>query len=715
MKTSIRILIFTILILSGLAYYYWDLGTYLSLSYLKSTHGQMLMIVDQQFITASLIYFIIYVVTATLSLPGAAVLTLAGGALFGIVNGTILVSIASTIGATFAFLFSRYLFREHVKSKFKTQYEKVNAEVERQGGFYLFSLRLIPAFPFFIVNLLLGLTKMRVGLYFIISQIGMLPGTIVYVNAGTHLGAIEAMTDIVKPQILFSFVLLGVFPFIAKSFVNIYLKNRKLWSFMKPKKFDYNVVVIGAGSAGLVTSYIASAVKAKVALIERHKMGGDCLNTGCVPSKALIKSATIAKEISKSKDFGVEVEGIKVNFKAVMSRVHDVISEVAPHDSVERYTSLGVECIKGDAQIISPYEVKVGGRTLLTKSIVVATGASPFVPKIEGIEKISYLTSDSIWGLKELPKRFLVLGGGPIGCELAQSFSRLGSKVTIVEMSERLMGREDQDVSKFVEQVFAHDGLDVKTSHKALRFIIREGVPHLVCEFKGQEIEIPFDQVLIALGRRANTTGFGAENIGLEISKRGTFVADEYLRSTNYPNIYFCGDVVGPYQFTHTAAHQAWYASVNALFAPFKKFKVDYRVIPWCTFVDPEVARVGINELEAKELGVDYRVTRYEISDLDRAIADGSAHGFIKVITPKKGGKILGVTIVGKHAGDIIAEYVLAMKKGLGLSDILSNIHIYPTMAEANKYVAGVWKRETAPTKILALLEKFHTWRRNQK
>ena len=481
--------------------------------------------------------------------------------------------------------------------------------------------------------------------------------------------------------------------------------------YKKPKKFDYNLIAIGAGSAGLVTTYIGSAIKAKVALIEKHKMGGDCLNTGCVPSKALIRSAKLLHEASNSKKYGVEKCEAQFSFSDVMERVQNVINKIEPHDSVERYTGLGVDCIQGEARIVSPWEIEVNGKRLTTRSIVLATGARPLVPKIPGLENIEYLTSDNVWNLRELPKRLLVLGGGPIGCELTQCFARFGLQVTQVEMAPRLLPREDADAANEVTRQFMQEGITVAVAHKALRIEKDADADVLVCEHDGKEVRFIFDKILLALGRVANTDGFGLQELGVSLNRNGTIEANE-LMQTNYPNIYVCGDATGPYQFTHVSAHQAWYASVNALLAPFWSFKADYRVIPWATFTDPEVARVGLSEDEAKQKNIAVEVTRYGIDDLDRAIADGNDHGFVKVLTIPGKDKILGATIVGAHAGDLLAEFVLAMKWNIGLNKLLGTIHIYPTMAEANKYVAGNWKRAHAPQTALRLAEKFFTWLR---
>jgi len=657
------------------------------------------------------IYFLIYVLATGLSLPGATVLTLAGGMLFGFWIGTVIVSFASTVGATLAFLASRFLFKDFVERRFGDRLQSINAGVKKEGAFYLFTLRLVPVFPFFLINLVMGLTSIKTATYFFVSQLGMLAGTAVYVNAGTELAEITSLRGILSPGLLISFALIGVLPFVSKSVIGFIKSRKHLKNFKRPSKFDYNMIVIGGGSAGLVSSYIAAAVKAKVALIEKHKMGGDCLNTGCVPSKALIRSAKILSYFKRAEEFGLDRHNPTFDFSKVMERVQNVIKDIEPHDSVERYAGLGVDCIIGAAKIKSPYEVEVNGKVLTTKNIVVATGASPLVPSIPGLSEISFLTSDNIWNIRELPERLIVLGGGPIGCELAQSFARFGSKVTLVEMSSRILSREDEMVSQHVSDKFSKENISVRTGHKALRVDSAKKI--LVCEFEGREVEIPFDEILVALGRKANVTGFGLEKLNIEISNRGTVVADDYMRTTNYPNIFVCGDVTGPYQFTHTAAHQAWYVAVNALFSPFKTYKVDYRVIPWCTFTDPEVARVGLNEIEAKEKGISYEISHYGIDDLDRAIAESEAHGFVRVLTKLGSDKILGVTIVGDHAGDIISEFVTAMKHGLGLNKILGTIHIYPTFAEANKYVAGVWKKQNAPQIALKWLSRFHSWRRN--
>lgn len=476
-------------------------------------------------------------------------------------------------------------------------------------------------------------------------------------------------------------------------------------------KFDYNFIAVGGGSAGLVVSLIGAVVKAKVALIEKHKMGGDCLNTGCVPSKSLIRSAQVAKTLQQHASYGLEEVQYSVNFAQVMERIQKIIRKIEPRDSVTRYRALGVACYQGEAKILSPHEVRVNAHTLTTRSIVVATGARPFLPPIPGIDGIDYLHSENLWEIREQPKRLLVIGGGPIGCELAQAFCRLGSQVALMDRLHTILPKEDPDIVKFVMEAFEEDGIEIFTGVH-LKEIRSSAKGHqVVYERDGTEEIWDFDRVLVATGRKANTTGLGLEEVGVELHSNGSIKVDAYLR-TNIANIYACGDVAGPYQFTHMAAHQAWYSAVNALLRPFKKFKVDYSVVPWCTYTDPEVARVGLSETEACEQGIPYEVTTYNLGELDRAIAEGADFGVVKVITPPRKDQILGATICGHHAGDLLAEFVLAMKYGLGLNKILGTIHPYPTFSEATKHVAGEWRKAHVPIALLKWVEKFHDFRR---
>ena len=704
-----------------------DLGRYLSLDYLKSSQSAFEALYAQRPWQVIGAYFVIYVVATALSFPGAVILTLAGGALFGLGWGTLIVSFASSVGATLAFLAARFVLRDSIEARFGNNLGEFNKGIEKEGAFYLFTLRLVPLVPFFVINLLMGLTKMKALTFYAVSQLGMLAGTAVYVNAGTQLAQLDSLKGILSPGLLGSFVLLGVFPLLARKVIQA-IQSRQVyarWRHVKPARFDRNLIVIGAGAGGLVSAYIAAAVKAKVTLVEVHKMGGDCLNYGCVPSKALIKSATLAHQMRHAERYGLNsVVGNEnggqslFSFKKVMQRVHDIIATIEPHDSVARYTALGVEVLQGYAKIINPWTVEIAlndGTTqrLTTRNIIIAAGARPFVPPLPGLSDVGYVTSDTLWDefaqLEAIPKRLVVLGGGPIGCELAQAFQRLGAQVTQIEMGPRILAREDEDVSTLATAALQADGVRVLTGHKALRCEKVDTAKTLVVEHAGQEIRIEFDALLCAVGRVARLTGYGLEELGIDTQR--TVPTNEYLQ-TLYPNIFAAGDVAGPYQLTHVAAHQAWYAAVNALFGDFKRFKADYSVIPWATFISPEVARVGLNEQEAQEKKIAFEVTRYGIDDLDRAIADSEAHGFVKVLTVPGKDTILGVTIVGAHAGDLLAEYVLAMKHGLGLNKILGTIHIYPTMSEANKYAAGEWKRAHQPKKLLEWVAKYHSWKR---
>jgi pyruvate/2-oxoglutarate dehydrogenase complex dihydrolipoamide dehydrogenase (E3) component/uncharacterized membrane protein YdjX (TVP38/TMEM64 family) len=703
-----------VLVLAVAAFFALGLGRYLSLEFIKSQQGQLEAWRAAHPLMAALTFFGIYIGVTALSLPGATILTLAAGAIFGLGWGSLITSFAASIGATLAFLISRAVLRDWVQARFGDRLAAINDGVRKDGAFYLFTLRVVPLFPFFLINLAMGLTHIRVLTFYWVSQLGMLMGTLVYVNAGTQLARIDKLSDVASPGVLASLALLGLFPLIAKKGMDLFRARQATRRWKKPSRFDRNLVVIGAGSAGLVTAYIAAAVKAKVTLVEKDRLGGDCLYTGCVPSKALIRSARFLSLVKRAPEFGMRSAHAEFDFAEAMERVQRVVQAIAPHDSFERYTALGVDVMMGSARIVSPWEVEVthaDGRVqiLSTRSIVIATGAHPFVPPIPGIEQVEVLTSENVWKLRQRPERLVVLGGGPIGSELAQTFARLGSQVTQVEMAPRLLMREDVDASDLVTARFRAEGIDVRLGHTARRIEVVGGEKVLIAEHEQREVRIPFDALLVAVGRNANLKGFGLEEMGIATGR--TVEVNAFLQ-TNFPNIYAAGDVAGPYQFTHTAAHQAWYAAVNALFDPFKKFRADYRVIPWATFVDPEVARVGLNELEAKEKGVACEVTVYHLDDLDRAIADGETQGFVKVLTVPGKDTILGATIVGEHAGDLLAEFVLAMKHGIGLNKILGTIHTYPTLAEASKYVAGNWKRAHAPQSLLAWVERFHAWRR---
>lgn len=713
---SLRKLLFVAIIAALIAsVFIFDLTQYLTLEQLKQQRTELSNLFAEQPLLMFGGYFALYVLCTALSIPGATILTLGAGAIFGLAWGLLLASFASSVGALLAFLSARWLLHDWVQERFRQRLKTINEGVQRDGAFYLLSLRLVPLFPFFVINLVMGLTKIKTWTYYWVSQVGMLLATAVYVNAGTQLAEVESLGDVLSADLLGALVLLGLVPLIAKLILTLLKKRRAYQGYSKPSSFDNNLIVIGAGSAGLVSAYIAAAVKAKVTLIEKHEMGGDCLNTGCVPSKALLHVAKSIRQTRDAQRLGVQTTIESIDFARVMDEVQKVIQHIAPHDSVERYTELGVDVIKGEATLISPWHVKVrtdaGEQTLSSRSIIIASGARPLVPPFDGLEQVDYLTSDNLWQLRRLPERLLVLGGGPIGCELAQAFQLLGSQVTLVEMGARVLSNEDTDTSALLQKQLREDGVDLRLNHRAEEFVVDEsGQAKLVTKHENETVELAFDRVLIALGRQANTQGFGLEELGVEVDK--TIQVNQLLQ-TNFPNIYACGDVAGPYQFTHVASHQAWYAAVNALFDPFKTFRADYSVIPWVTYTTPEIANVGLTEQAAEQQNVAYEVVEYDISDMDRAIADQQDYGRIKVLTEPGKDKILGVNIVGAQAGELLAEYVLAMKQGIGLNKILGTIHSYPTMSEANKYVAGQWKQAHKPEKLLNWVAKFHRWRRN--
>src|SRR5260221_313617 len=592
-SVATRLLVLLLIAAALVAFFASGAHRYFSFENLKAQQASLEASYHAHPVKVAAVFFLLYVTVTSLSVPGAAVLTLVAGAIFGLLVGALLVSFASALGATIAFLASRFVLRDWVRARYATQLQRIDRGVAKEGALYLFTLRLIPAVPYFLINLAMGLTAMRPWTFYWVSQLGMLAATLVYANAGTQLAAIDSPSRILSPGVIGALVLLGLFPLVAKKLLDAVKARRVYARWPRPRRFERNLIVIGGGSAGPVSAYLAA-------------------------------------------------------------------------------------------------------------------GARPLVPPLPGIERARVLTSDTVWELRELPQRLVVLGGGPIGCELAQAFARFGARVTQVEMLGRLLAREDPDVSQLVRAQFAAEGIDVRTAHRALR--IDDGST-LVCEHKGAEVRLEFDALLCALGRVPNTAGYGLEELGIAVTKARTVDTDDYLQ-TLYPNIYACGDVAGPYQFTHTASHQAWYASVNALFAPFKRFRADYSVIPWATFTDPEVARVGLNETEANERGVAHEVTVFDMHELDRAIADEVAQGMVKVLTVPGKDRILGATLVGEHAGDLIVEFITAMKYGIGLNKILGTIHIYPTLAEASKYAAGAWKRAHAPQGVLKNLERVHAWRR---
>ena len=701
--------LFLVLIIGTILFFIvrYGLSDYLSLEYIRGNLDSLKGAHSDAPILASILYFGVYVLTASFALPAAAALTLLGGAVFDPITAFLLTSFASTLGATLCFWASRYLLRDRTRKMFGPKLKTIDHGIRTQGAAYLLGLRLIPLFPFFLVNAAMGLTPIATATFWWASQIGMIPGTILYVNAGVQLSQIHSPKDVLSPAVVASLVLLGLFAPVTKRILEKLKAGRLYRRFKRPLAYDYNMVVIGGGAAGLVTAYIASLVKAKVALIERDKMGGDCLNTGCVPSKALIKSASILAAAKNSHHYGIKSMAVDFDFAEVMERTQRVVRTIAPHDSRERYTSLGVDCLSATATILSPWEVDVGGQKITTRSIVIATGGRPFVPPIPGIENADILTSDTLWNLRQLPPRLIVLGGGAIGLEMAQCFARFGSRVTLVEAGGRIAPRQDEDASGVLADKLRREGVVVLTGHRAKEF--RQNV--LVCESGSEDVELPFDKVLVAVGRRADTEELCSDDMDIKLRSDGAIEADEYLR-TNYPNIFVCGDATGPFQLTHAASHQAWYAALNGLFGGWKKWRVDYSVIPQVIYTDPEIASVGLDEESARSGGIAYEVYRYDLGGLDRAVADGETEGFVKVLVDPGTDRLLGACTVGSRAGETIMEFVSAMKHGYGLGKILGTIHPYPTMGEANKFVAGIYKGAHKPEGLLRWAEKYHRFLR---
>lgn len=707
-----RIIVFLLVIAAVLFALLWlDLNQLLTLSQLKQQQLDLQQFVDQNPIRTSIIYFLCYVGMATLAIPGALIMTLTGGALFGLMNGVLLVSFASSLGALLAFWIARFLLHDYVQTKYHARLTTINEQIKQQGNSYLLFLRLVPAFPFFLVNILLGLTPIRATSYYLITQIGMLPATLVYVHAGTELAKISDLDGILSWPLLLAFTLLGLLPFISRGIVKLVANHRLYNQWDKPKVFDYHTIVIGAGAAGLVSAYTSATLQAKVALIEPNSMGGDCLNTGCVPSKSILRSAKFVADLHRHEEFGITDANLRLQFPDIMHRVRSKVAAIAPKDSRQRYAELGVDCYQASAHLISPWQVELSDsetKKLTAKNIIIASGAHPAVPNIKGIDKIDYLTSDSVWNLETAPTQLLIIGAGPIGCELGLAFSRLGSQVTLVNNHSRILPNEDQQAAQLLQEKLEQAGLNIVNNFVADEFTQAGDYYHLSGKQHAEDKQLSCSHVLVAVGRKANTTALQALDIKLNSS--GQVITNHYMQ-TNYPNIYACGDVTSPLQFTHSASHQAWHAAFNALFRPIKQFKCDLDNIPRALYTDPEIASLGLTEQQASEQGIQYEVTLLGMDDVDRAVIDSASDGFIKVITATDSDKILGVCIVGEHASELIAEFVLAKTHGLGLNKILQTVHLYPTHSEVNRAVAGQWRRRQFSQGKQKLLRKIQMWR----
>ena len=702
------ILLVTIIITVVISFAVFDIGTLLTLGELKEKQAQLQALVDANPFISVMLFFLGYIIATGISIPGALIFTLAGGALFGLLLGTIIISFASSIGALFAFLITRYFLHDFVQNRYSDQFKVINQKIDEEGIYYLLFLRLVPVFPFVLINLTMALTAIRPLTYYWVSQLGMLPATIVYVNAGTQLAKISSADDILSPSVILALVLLGTFPLLSKFIINMLHRQRIYKEYSKPEQFDFNTIVIGGGAAGLVAAYTTRTLQGKVALIEHASMGGDCLNTGCVPSKSILRSANYITGIKNYRALGLSKASYEFEFRDIIHRVHEKISAIEPKDSVNRYTQLGVQCEQGEASLVSPWEVSVDNKILSARNIIIATGAQPSVPDIKGLAEIPYYTTENIWSLDNLPRHLLIIGAGVIGCELGQAFARLGSQVTMVNHASAILSNEDKDAARLVEDALKNDGIQLYHDFVIQDVSGQQDNYAITGLYKGQETRLGFSHMLIATGRKASLTGM--TNIGLKTDEHGRLVINDYLQ-TNIPNIYACGDVASATQYTHSASHQAWYAAFNALFHPFKKFRCSLDNMPRAVFTDPEIAEIGISEHLAVRQGIPHQVTTFPMDEIDRAITDNTTSGFIKVITADNSDKILGVSIVSEHASELIAEFVLAKTHGLGLNKILQTIHIYPTRSEINRMVAGKWRRSRISARTISLLKKYQAWR----
>lgn len=471
----------------------------------------------------------------------------------------------------------------------------------------------------------------------------------------------------------------------------------------------YNLVVIGGGSAGLVAAVGAAGLGAKVALLERNLLGGDCLNVGCVPSKTLLRSAKVLGEIASAHHFGVGVESMRVDFRRVMERVHHVRAEISEHDSVHRLSKLGIDVFLGEAHFVGPHAITIDDQTLTFSKAVIATGSRPAVPPIPGLRETGYLTNETVWDLVDLPPRLAIIGAGPIGAELAQAFRRFGSEVAVFDVIPRLLGREDEDAAEVLRRTFEREGIALSLGSEILQVARREHAKELVYKQNGETHTLLVDEILVAAGRLPNLEGLHLEAANVAYHKRGVEV-DDTLRTTN-PNIYAAGDVASRFQFTHVADATARMVLQNALF-PGPKKRLSDLIIPWVTYTDPEVAHVGMYEWEAEKAGIPVQTFVHAFADTDRGRADGEQEGFVKVHVKKGTDKMIGATIVGRHAGELISEITVAMSGRLGLRHLAAVIHPYPTEAEAIRKVADAYNRTRLTPTIAKFLKCWFNWQR---
>ncbi len=708
--TASRLLLLGILAAAVAAFFTLDLGQYLTLESIKANSGALHAKVQAYPWWSRSLFFIVYALLTALSFPGTVVLTLLAGALFGLLEGTLLVSLASNFGAVAAMLISRFLLRDWIQRRFGKQIAGINRGLARDGAFYLVSLRLIPIVPFVLLNPALGLTRVGLWTFWWTTQLGMLPGHAIYVNAGRQLVRIDSLSGILSPGMITTLVLLAVFPLVATRLLTSYKARLAYRGWRRPKHFERNLVVVGGGTGGLATARIAASLCARVSLLERERLGGVAMHEGGVPARALRRQANRLHGLRSDPRVASSLD-VAGGFSQAMDDMQRLTRAAMKSASSEHYARLGVEVIMAEGRLSSPWTVEAGGRSLSSRAIVIATGSRPCVPPIAGLEAIEPLTCDNLWDLREPPGRLLVLGGGAGACEFAQSFQRLGCQVTLVSERETLLEQEDPEAAGVVLAALRADGVELQLGLAPLRVEVDGDECLLVCR-RGEEGEqaLPFDRLLLALGQHADIRGLGLDELGLRCGEDGSLEVDEYL-TTRFPNIYAVGSVAGPYGAPHVAEHQAWYAAVNALFGDFKRFAVSERVIPRAVFTTPEVASVGLSEPEARAQGTEFDVTRVPLGALSGAIAEEAGEGFIKVLTERGKDRILGVSIVGEQASETLAGFVVAMKHKIGMNRLADTVHLGATLGDASRLLAETWQRQHRPLRLLRWAERLNRWR----
>lgn len=704
----------TLLVAIGTAIVVLSRGAGLSdLDDLRATVAAVRARVDAHPAAAAGLFALAYVAVTALSLPLALWLTLAGGALFGHGIGIPLVALSATAGATLAFLAARHLLRDAVTRRFADRMAAIDRGVARDGWRYLLSLRLVPAIPFFAVNLAMGLTAMPLRSYVVATFVGMLPATAIYVNAGVALGRLRSPSDILTLPAAGSLVLLAALPWVARIGAGVLHRSRPAGRWTRPRRFDRNLIVIGAGAAGLVASLTAATARARVTLVEAGRMGGECLNTGCVPSKALLASARAAEAQRRGPRFGLAPAPVVVDFPAVMRRVAGVIAAIAPHDSAERYRSLGAEVLAGRARLVDPWTVEIalaaGGTTRRSaRHIVIATGSAPVVPAIEGLTTTPHVTTDTLWDrlaqMDAAPARMAILGGGAVGVELGQALQRLGSAVTLIEAGPRLLPREDPEAVALVTGRLEAEGVRILTETRALSAAPEgDGARIELAGPAGRE-SLRCDLLLVATGRRPRLDGIGLDDLGLDPADPGAWPESLIL----------AGDADGGPQLTHRAGASGWATAMRALAAPFWRPAVPEDGVARVVFTDPELASCGLSEAEARARGLAVETTRFDLGTLDRALADGDGdgEGIVKVLTRAGSDRILGTTIVGPHASDLAGLVVLAMRRRIGLGALQSVPFAYPTYPEALGRTGGQWRLQRLSPRLLGLAQRWNDLRR---